>query len=244
MIEWFKDWFETDDYLEIYKHRGECEANQLLSLVLNNIDIRNDASVLDIACGTGRHSLLFAKKGFSVFSFDLSKNQLRIAKNKSSEQNAEVNYFCADVRYLPLKKKFDLILNLFTSFGYFENDEENFALLEDAYNYLNTNGSFVLDYFNLEYLSKNLEPKSVDLINGKVVLQERYFEGNRINKNITIKNSNEIKTYLESVRHYTKDEILNSMKKLGFKILKIYGDYSGDCFNKDSSPRLIIFASK
>lgn len=244
MIEWFKDWFETDDYLEIYKHRGECEAEQLIKLILDNINLQNNISVLDIACGTGRHSILFAKKGFRVFSFDLSKNQIRIAKRKSTEQNLDVNFFCADVRYLSLRKKFDIILNLFTSFGYFEDDDENFALLQDVYNYLNDDGFFILDYFNLEYLLKNLEPKTVDLINGKVILQERYFEGNRINKNITIKNSSEIKTYLESVRHYNKDEILNTMKKLGFKIIKIYGDYNGNCFNKDSSKRLIIFASK
>lgn len=242
--EWFKDWFESDEYLEIYKHRDDNDAKKLLKLILNNIEIRNKSSVLDVACGAGRHSLLFAENGFNVTAFDLSKNLLRIAKKKSDEQSLKINFFCGDIRNLALKHNFSLVLNLFTSFGYFESDDENFALFKDAYNYLEENGYFILDYFNAEYLKNNLIKKSVDLIDGREVIQERHIDVNRINKKIIFKDIHRVIKYSESVRLFAKYEIIDCLKNLGFKLIKVYGDYDGVCFNNELSPRLIIFAMK
>ncbi|MCX6149821.1 MAG: class I SAM-dependent methyltransferase [Ignavibacteriales bacterium] len=244
MAEWFKNWFESEEYLEIYKHRDDEDAKLLLKLVLENVPSQDDQTVLDIACGAGRHSLLFAEKGFNVTAFDLSRNLLRVAKNKSLEQKLNIDLFCADIRYLAIKKKFDLIINLFTSFGYFENDEENFALFQEVNFCLKDDGIFVLDYFNSEYLRQNLVHKSIEVFDGKEIIQERYFDMNRVKKNITIRKCNEVKNFTESVRLYNKNELVTAITDAGLKIIKIFGGYRGAEFNINTSQRLVVFASK
>ena len=86
MSEWFEVWFNTDEYLDVYQHRNEADANALVQLILKNVNLDRNASVLDLACGAGRHSILFAKRGFKVTAVDLSDNLLRVAK-KSAEKN-------------------------------------------------------------------------------------------------------------------------------------------------------------
>jgi SAM-dependent methyltransferase len=244
MAEWFKDWFATDEYLEVYRHRNEEDARKLFELILKNIDTSKVKSVLDIACGAGRHSIFFAQNGYKVTAFDLSLNLLRIAKQKAEKKGLDIGFFNADVRNITLKKKFDLIINLFTSFGYFDTDEENFLLFKDAHFFLEKGGHFVFDYFNIEYLKKNLVAESVEKTDAKTFVQQRFIEDNRVKKNIFIHNGGKEKVYFESVRLYSKEEVITGLEEAGFCITNIFGDYTGNNFELRSSPRLIIIAKK
>lgn len=244
MAEWYKDWFATDEYLYVYKHRNEKDALELFNLIAKNINIPDKASILDAACGAGRYALLFARNGYNVTGFDLSENLLKIAKQNARCLNINIDLFCTDVRQFCVRKKFDLAVNLFTSFGYFENDDENFLLIRNIFNHLKDKSFFVFDYFNVDYLVKKLPGDSVDFINGAEMIQKRFIDGNRVKKVICIKKDDSIKQYFESVRLYYPDEIRCVFKKFGFEIIKIFGDYSGGEFNNNSSPRLIIFAQK
>lgn len=240
---WYKIWFESDYYLSLYKHRDDRDALRLFELIISNTNPLNK-KLLDVACGTGRHSVLFAEKGYDVTAFDLSKNLLRIARNRSIESGFNLKLFCADVRELALKQKFSIIINLFTSFGYFENDEENFRLFNNAYKYLSHGGNFVFDYFNVNYLKSNLVPESIDKYEDKIYTQKRYFKGDRINKDIIINNGTGEKFFQESVKLYCPDRIQSELELKGFLIKNIFGNYMGSNFDMQSSPRLIIIAEK
>lgn len=242
--EWFREWFETDEYLNVYRHRNESDAEDLVKLISGNIELFPNAAVLDMACGTGRHSMLFAKNGFNVTAVDLSKKMISTASQKAKDENLKINFLQSDLRQFAHNGKFDLIVNLFTSFGYFQNDEDNFKIFEIAYNQLHNNGYFVLDYFNKYYLEKNLVPYSKEKILDYDVIQYRRIEGQRVIKEIIIKDNGQTKNYLESVKMFSKTEIINELMKTGFAIEKTFGDFQGNTFDEFESSRIIIIAKK
>jgi SAM-dependent methyltransferase len=244
MKEWFKEWFNTKEYLNVYRHRNEQDAKELIELILDNIILQNNSHVLDLACGPGRHSILFAQKNFKVTAVDLSSNLLKVAKEASGKALVTVKFIQADLRDLCLKSKFSLVVNLFTSFGYFEDDNDNFKLFKKAFACLNENGYFVLDYFNKGYLEKKIVPRSEDFMNDEKIIQERKIEGERVIKKITILKNKSEKHFMESVRIYTKDELTGEIEKTGFRIEKIFGGIRGRTFDLETSPRIIIIAKK
>lgn len=244
MAEWFKEWFDTNEYMEVYRHRNDADAQKLVSLILENIKLDKNADIIDLACGAGRHSILFAERGFNVTAVDLSRNLLKIARRRAENGVTKINFINADLREFCITSKFDLAVNLFTSFGYFETDDENFSLFYNACELLKPGGYFVIDYFNPGYLQQNLVPFSEDIIDGKKIIQERRIMGNRIIKDITIAKNSKRKKFIESVRMYSGSELLSALEKSGLKISGIYGDFNGSKFDLNSSSRIIIISGK
>lgn len=244
MAEWFEEWFNSEEYLYLYKHRNEEDARDLFNLIIKNTALQKSSRVLDLACGAGRYSILFAKHSFDVTGVDLSKNLLSIAKENSSRLGLNINFINQDLRKLNLPEKFHLVINLFTSFGYFQTDEENQKVINFVYNYLIDNGYFILDFFNTVHLRKNLIPVSYDKLADGVIKQERKFEGNRIVKRVLVFRSGQEKIFYESIRAYCKEELVKLLSLSGFNILKVFGDYHGLEFEERTSPRIIIFAQK
>jgi 2-polyprenyl-3-methyl-5-hydroxy-6-metoxy-1,4-benzoquinol methylase len=242
---WYEEWFNTDEYLNVYRHRNEIDAGKLVDLIIKFVNIPPNGTVLDLACGAGRHSILFAKKGYKVTAVDLSINLLKVAKLSAEEQQVDIEFIQGDMRSFSINQKFDLVVNLFTSFGYFETDEDNFAVFTKAKDLLKPSGFFVFDYFNSHYLRNNLIPSSVDLFNGSRIEQIRRIEGERVVKEISIRRGEgDERKYLESVRIYSKEEIVVELKNRGFEIDAVFGDFNGNPFTLESSPRIIIIARK
>jgi len=243
-MEWFEDWFNTDEYLNVYRHRNEAEARQLINLILKTIDFAPGSTALDMACGAGRHSILLAKEGFNVTAVDLSANLLNVAKHAASEAGVNVNFIRSDLRNFATDVKFDLVVNLFTSFGYFEDDEENFRIFKNVYKYLKPTSYFVMDYLNRYYVEQHLVNRSVDKIPGGEIIQERSINEKRVIKKITISKNGQEQHFLESVRMYTPNYLTRELKKIGFDIIKSFGDFNGNAFNAETSQRIIIIARK
>lgn len=244
MKPWFEQWFSTDEYLEVYKHRNEKDGADLVDLIDSNIDLKAGSKILDMACGAGRHSILFAKKGYQVTAVDLSHNLLKVAKNNSIQSGLDILFIESDIRHFGTLEKFDLVVNLFTSFGYFESDEENFSLLLNAYSFMNDSGYFVLDFFNRNFIEKNLVEESVDNYSGSRIVQQRKIEGQRVVKRITIEKNGNQRVFFESVRMYSRDELILRLNKIGFEIIRLFGDFNGSKFDPNNSPRIIIIAGK
>jgi len=244
MKEWYKDWFSSELYLSVYNHRNEDDAEKLCSLILSSTKLKQGAKILDAACGAGRHSIRFCELGFNVTCFDLSKTLLNIAFNSAKEKKLDLKIFCSDIRNVPIKSNYDLIVNLFTSFGYFESDEENFSFMKNAFSKLNDNGYYILDFLNAVTISKNLVAESQKEVNGIKISEKREIIGNRVTKEITVLNENKTSTFIESVRLYSKDEIIDNAEKFGFSVKEIYGDYSGTSFDENLSNRMIVVFRK
>jgi len=243
-MSWYQDWFNSEIYLKVYSHRDESEAERFVQLILENLNLDANSKILDMACGSGRHAIIFSKKGFDVTAIDISERLIANAKENDSKNKANINFILSDILEYKTNEKFKLALNLFTSFGYFDNDEDNFQVIKKAYDLLTEGGYFVLDYFNKNYLLKNLVPTTIFSENGLRITQNRSIQGNRVLKDITIENKDSIQEFYESVRLFNRTEISKFFMEAGFKVYKEFGDYSGNNFDNDSSPRLIIFGKK
>jgi SAM-dependent methyltransferase len=241
--DWFKDWFSNKYYLELYKHRDCKEAIDLINLLQRNIEIAKGAKILDVCCGAGRHSIELAKRGFDVTGFDLSRYLIGEAnKNKKilKEKNIKLKFLIKDMRNFNFKNSIDLSLNIFSSFGYFENDADNIRVFKNVHSSLKKNGYFVFDFLNETYLRKNIIKKDTMILNGKKVVQERRIENNFVFKDIKIADCE----FSERIKLYSLECIVKELESIGFRLHKVFGDYYGNTFLKNKSKRFIIIAQK
>jgi SAM-dependent methyltransferase len=238
MSEWFEEWF-GEDYVALYPHRNEAEAERAVGLIARTIGTRPVRRVLDLACGSGRHSKYLGAKWWTS-GIDLSEVLLRIARRNDSP----ARLVRGDIRALPYRKSaFDLVVNLFTSFGYFEKDLEHELVIRDLSRVIAAHGTFVLDYLNADAVREQLVPYDERTIGGRVVEQRREITagGRFVVKHISLKN--EGREFVERVRLFTRGELEAMLVRADFSIETAYGDYGGESLT-DSSPRVILFARR
>ena len=162
MKNWFVKWFDTQYYHILYKDRDYQEAGMFIDNITSYLNLPENAKVLDLACGKGRHSVYLNKLGFEVTGADLSENSISEAKK---QENETLHFEVHDMR-IPFEQKFDAIFNLFTSFGYFDNDQDNITTLKAIKESLSEFGFAVLDFMNVEKVIPNLVASEVKSIEG------------------------------------------------------------------------------
>lgn len=240
---WFKHWFNSPFYTDVYSHRNNVDARKTVDFIIDKLKLNKDQFILDAACGIGRHSNLLGAYGYNVISFDLSLNLLKMAK-KNCSANSNVKFINSDIRDTYFKINFDLVLNLFTSFGYFDSDEENFRFFKNIYCNLKDTGLLLFDYLNPNYLFRNLTVNSKRNIKDISVEEYRYFENGRINKNIKLAFGDKEFKYHESVKLYSFDELISNFSRIGFKLSNSFGSYQFDKFEESESERIILLLKK
>jgi SAM-dependent methyltransferase len=237
---WYKEWF-GEEYLDLYAHRDRAEAERHAERVESLLDAASHPprAVLDLACGAGRHTEALRGRGYRTLGIDLSLTLLA--------QRPDLPRVAGDMRRLPFAdRSFDWVLNFFTSFGYFEEERENFRVLEEVVRVLDGGGRFLIDLMNPEPVIESLRPRESTSRDGRQVDVERWFDpaSRRINKRIRIRRGDDPEhTYLESVRAYTRDEVVIGLQWAGLQVLATYGNFEGESFQRDSE-RLIIVATK
>ncbi|MGB9597724.1 MAG: methyltransferase domain-containing protein [Candidatus Poribacteria bacterium] len=243
-MEWYKDWFGKE-YLLVYPHRDESEAKKQINFLERYVNITKDEKILDLCCGNGRHSIELKKLGYDVIGIDLSEDLLDSARKKAFENNIDLKLIRCDMREIPYRNYFDLVVQFFTSFGYFETDEENQKVLSAISHSLKVNGRFLIDYLNPNYVVKNLIEKDEKIISGLLIKQERWIDTakQRVNKKITIVADDKSSVFNESVRMYSLDEIKTMLKKSDLKLTDVYGDFDGSEYSSNS-PRMILIGKK
>lgn len=244
---WFKKWFSDKHYLDLYQHRDEEDARWIINLLQRSIPVNTKSKVLDIACGSGRHSIELARRGFEVTGFDLSEFLIKEAgKNlkDSPERNLKVKFLIKDMRNFNFHGSFDIAVNIFTSFGYFERDSENIKVIKNVSDSLKKNGYFIFDFLNKYYLEKNLVPYSYNRHGKTTVIQKRRIENGFVRKSIIIKESKKENRFEEVLKLYSLGEFEKMFLQNKLIIQKTFGDYFGNKFIKSKSNRLIIIARK
>ncbi|MCW4467804.1 class I SAM-dependent methyltransferase [Flavobacterium sp. MFBS3-15] len=233
---WFASWFDTPYYHILYKDRDYEEAQLFMDNLTNYLNLPDDAKILDLACGKGRHSVYLNKLGYDVTGADLSENSIEEA---SKESNEKLHFMVHDMRE-PFDQKFDAIFNLFTSFGYFEDDADNMKTLKAMCASLNEYGFGVIDFMNVNYVINNLVAEEVKTVDGIDFHIKRYVKDGHIVKEINFEACGEQLHFTESVQALTLEDFEKMMEEAGIYLLDIFGDYKLRKFFKNESERLIM----
>lgn len=243
---WYRDWFRDSNYLTVYQHRDSEEAEHMLDLIERTLGREPDWRVLDLGCGSGRHSLSLAKRGYTqLTAVDLSPTLLDVARKLAKEEGYDIEFVERDMRSIEANAQYDLVVNLFTSFGYFETDEENASVLRTISASLRVSGWLVLDFFNAHWLRTHLVAHDERVLpEGKRLEQTRWIENGRIEKRLLLRSREEAHEFVESVRMFTLEDFRKMLTGAGLEIQHLFGSYDGSTFNAELSPRLILFAQK
>jgi cyclopropane fatty-acyl-phospholipid synthase-like methyltransferase len=233
---WFANWFDTPYYHILYKERNDKEAQFFISNLVHYLSLEKESTVLDLACGKGRHSIYLNELGFNVLGVDLSENSINIAKNS---ENDTLKFGVHDMRN-PLEGTYDAVLNLFTSFGYFETEDEHIKVLNNIQNAVNETGLAVLDYLNIEYVKQNLVAEETKTIEGITFKIHRKIENNFVIKDIYFEDKGENFHFTEKVKAYSLQDFEQMMESQEIYLLDTFGDYKLNKFYKNTSERLIL----
>ena len=241
---WYEDWFWSDAYTHVYDHRDETEAERVVDLIEREVAPSPRAHILDIGCGRGRHARVLARRGYHVTGLDLSEEAVAAARSRTADNGLadHVSFQVGDMRTPVCDGCADGVVNLFTSFGYFDTDAENERALDAMATALRPGGWFLQDFLNAPYVAESLGASEHETPDGHTVYQDRWIEDGRVNKTITIHHDGQIDTFEESVRLYTLSDLTAMYARVGLDVVELFGDYDGGRYSPDESPRLLLHA--
>lgn len=240
--EWFGEWFDSPYYHILYKHRDDDEAKEFLDNLVKYLHITEDHKVLDLACGKGRHSIELNRKGFDVVGVDLSEQNIQHARQFENER---LHFFIHDMREVFAVDQFDYVLNMFTSFGYFDSEKENERAIAAAAKALKPGGQLLLDFLNPYVVVHNLVPceeKSVEGVDFRIA--RKLSEEGYIVKDIEFNDNGHQYHYQERVKAIRRIEFLDYFRKANLKLMDIFGDYHLNPYDKEHSDRMIFVVQK
>ncbi|CAL2079776.1 Methyltransferase domain-containing protein [Tenacibaculum sp. 190524A02b] len=236
--DWFTSWFNTPYYHILYKHRNDDDAQFFMRNITSFLNLKKNSFIADVPCGKGRHSVYLNSLGFNVRGGDLSSNSIFHAKKF---ENESLKFEEWDMRK-PIENKYDAIFNLFTSFGYFDDDKDDILVLSNFKNGLKSNGVLVLDFLNVEKVKSSLVPQETKLIDGiEFSIKKEIIDG-FILKHISFHANGQNHTYTEKVKFLSLEKMQDYFNKADLKIRHVFGNYNLDNFNVNTSDRLILIA--
>jgi len=237
---WWESWF-GEEYLELYPHRDVESARREVAFALRHLP-EDPLPLLDLCCGSGRHSLRFAEKGFSPVGLDYSAPLLELARARSTR----LPFVRGDMRRLPFADgAFRGVVNFFTSFGYFLADLDNVSVVTEVERVLRPGGRFLCDTFGLEHTLRRLVAEESRSTPDRHYRIRRWWNGQtrRIEKEIEVRRGGSTETFRESVRAYSAEELTRMVEGAGLRVEALWGNFDGSPVGSDS-PRLILLASK
>lgn len=238
---WYHSWFNSPYYHLLYNNRDDKEAHIFIDNLVTFLNPLKDTSFLDLACGKGRHSRYLNSKGFEVTGIDLSEESIQYA---SQFQNENLHFYVHDMRRVFRVNYFDYVLNLFTSFGYFETPHHDEQVLQSVHSALKRGGTFVLDFMNANYVINHLVAEEEKKVEGcRFSIKRRQSEG-YILKDISFDAEGHTNHFQEKVKAYTYVELSRMVTNAKLSITGTFGDYSLAPFNEKESKRLILICKK
>lgn len=239
---WFETWFDTHYYHLLYRHRNEVEARQFIDALLRFLDPEPNATFIDIACGKGRHARYLRSQGFDVTGIDLSTNSIEEARAASSGDPG-IHFLVHDIREPFPVEHLDYAVNLFTSFGYFDDHAQHQEALNHIHTCLQPGGRFVLDFLNTSEVLQSLKREDHQTIDGVDFKITRRVDQANIIKEIEVHDGSEVHHFEERVRAFTKDQLVELLERSGFEVKEVFGNYQLASY-AENSPRVVIIAQK
>lgn len=233
---WFASWFDTSYYHILYKERNDAEAEAFMETLTTYLNISDTCEIMDLACGKGRHSIYLNSIGYNVTGADLSPQSIAHAKQY---ENDRLKFAVHDMS-LPFDRKFNAVFNLFTSFGYFEDDQDNLNTIKAIKGNLKDKGVAVIDFMNIDYVIANLVSENSKTVDGITFNLKRYVEKGYLVKDISFTADGKDHHYQERVKVITIDDFKIFFEKAGATLIEVFGDYKLNTFNRETSKRLVL----
>ncbi len=239
--EWFSTWFDSPYYHILYQNRDQREAQNFINNLADFLNFQPRHRILDLACGRGRHAVYLNQKGLQVTGVDLSEENIAFARQY---ENASLKFRVHDMRKVLEECCFDFILNLFTSFGYFETDEENINVIQATKVNLKPEGRFVIDFLNPEKVIREMisyEEKTLEGIQFRIrkTLQDRY-----ILKDIQFEADGQSYHFQERVKAIDYSLFQHYFDRSGMDLIHTFGNYQLESFTPATSDRMIFILEK
>ncbi|SDD26398.1 Methyltransferase domain-containing protein [Paenibacillus sp. UNCCL117] len=243
MSEWYTKSF-GDDYLVVYKHRDMQGAYEEVRSMMEWLELPEGSEVLDLCCGMGRHSMALTGFGFRVTGVDLS--EVLLTEARKLDEGGEVVWVRGDMREVPLEGPYDAVVNLFTSFGYFEEDADHERVLGEIRRLLSSEGRFIIDFLNPEHVRTHLVPHSVRTEDGLRIEENRRIERGYVCKTIILQDSDcaDKRVYEEKVKLIGLEEFRVMLDKAGLIVDAVYGGYDASPYSAADSKRMIFVGRK
>jgi SAM-dependent methyltransferase len=244
---WYQELF-AEDYLRVWgkgltPERLERELTNLTALLA----LPTGSRILDLCCGHGRHAIPLALQGFEMTGLDLSAHFLERARGDADAAGVRVRWVESDMRRIPFEAEFDAIVNLFTAYGYFDQDEENLEVLRQVRKALKPGGVFLMDFINRERVVRRYDPQRIDRFeDGLIALWEDTFDhlkGRNDSRLTLLWPDGQRKCYSFSVRMYTPAELARMFETAGLRLEAYHGGLDGSPFGFDSN-RLVLVARR
>jgi SAM-dependent methyltransferase len=241
--QWFVDWFNHHFYATVYRHRTQQDADRAVGLFLRAVQPQQGERVLDVCCGAGRHLRALLDAGLQVAGLDLSAMLLAMAQETVGDA---AKLYQSDMREQYPQAfdggRYDCVTNFFTSFGYFQNHDDNCAVMRRVAESLQQGGWFFFDFLNAHAIADTLIPEDTRIVEDMTVVQRRWIADGFVKKEITvIDRYNARHEFTEQVRLYTMTDIQAMLDDVGLQTVTMFGDYDGSP-HTERSPRLIVTA--
>ena len=241
---WYKDWFNSHYYHLLYQHRDEEEALLFIQTLINYLNPEKGSTMVDVACGKGRHSKALADMGFDVTGIDLSGASIEEAK---LDETDTLHFYQHDMR-LPFRiNYFQYAFNFFTSFGYFKTRREHDNAIRTIALSLQPAGIFVIDYLNVHYSEDRLEKSFTTTIEGVTFHISKWHDEEHFFKQIQITDENNKAPkhlYTERVAKFSLGDFTEMLAYQDMQVQEVFGDYQLGRYDVRKSPRMIIIAKK
>ena len=246
VIPWYQNFFR-EDYSRIYapflpQKRSEQDVADILTILTPHPQSR----ILDLCCGQGRHAVPLAKAGYQVTGLDLSTQLLAQAIEAAGREGTEVEWIQSDMRQIPYTQAFDAVINIFTSFGYLENEAEDQQVLEQVANSLKPGGLFLLETVYQPKVLRAYSPHGIIRYpDGMIVLEERQIDlvssRNEVSITLLYPDGTRGEQY-QSMRIYTLTELTRMLGYAGLEVREYYGGLDRSPLSLDS--RLVILSQR
>lgn len=239
--EWFGEWFDSPYYHVLYKHRNTEEAKAFIDHLITYFQFNEKDRILDLACGKGRHAIYLNKKGFDTVGLDLSPQNIVHA---SRFENERLQFHVHDMRFPWKDEKFNYVLNLFTSFGYFETKGENQQAILAIYEGLQKGGKLLIDFLNPYTVINNLVPKEIKIIDDIEFHITKFVSGEYIIKEIKFEDKGVPYKFQERVKAIRRVKFLEYFEHANLELIDLFGDYDLNPYIAEKSERMIFVLQK
>jgi SAM-dependent methyltransferase len=244
------DWFEDQSFWEVsfgfmFPDESFAQAEEQVGH-FSELTGSAFSRVLDLCCGPGRHSIPLAKRGALVTGVDRTSFLLKKARDRAKSEGLDIEWIQQDMRTFVRPGKFDLAISLFTSFGYFENENENLIVLRNVHSSLVPGGFFIVDVMGKEVLARRFAPSAVEEhSDGTMMVQRREIiaDWSRTKATWLFIENNHVTRWELNTALYSGQELANLLRTAGFADVRLYGTWNGAPYDLNAE-RLIAVAGK